>query len=124
MHMASDVNPHRVGLIPEHPTKKGGRLGRHIHFDERSRGFRVPIMKAAKITSRTWLRKSAPFNQGATGSCTGNGAVGMIATEPYRKTGVTYGEPLARKVYSQATKLDSIQGSFPPDDTGSTVLAA
>jgi hypothetical protein len=122
--MANVVNPQRVGLIPEHPSTRGGRLGRHIQFDERSRGFRVPLKAAAKIVSRTWLRRSNPFDQGATGSCTGNGAVGMLATAPYHQKGRTYNEALARKVYSQATKLDVIQGVFPPTDTGSTVLAA
>jgi hypothetical protein len=122
--VTSEANPHRVGLIPEHPSKRGGRLGRHIHFDERSRAFRVPVLKTAKITTRTWDRTVKPFDQGETGSCTGNGAVGVLATDPYLKKTVKYGEPLARKVYSQATKLDAIQGDFPPNDTGSTVLAA
>jgi hypothetical protein len=111
-------------LIPEHASKRGGRLGRHVHFDERSRGYRVPIRKTAKIASRTWTRTVKPFDQGQTGSCTGNGAVGVICTDPYKKTGKHYDEALARKVYSKATSLDSIQGDWPPDDTGSTVLAA
>jgi hypothetical protein len=125
--MAVDANPHRVGLIPEHPSKRGGRLGRHIHFDERSRGFRVPLRAAAKIVSRTWDRDVKPFDQGAIGSCTGNAAVGVLATAPFRtvrKKGVRYANPLAREVYSQATKMDVIAGVYPPKDTGSTVLAA
>jgi hypothetical protein len=117
-------NPFRMALIPEHASKRGGRLGRHIHFDERSRAFRVPLVKAAKIATRTWTRTVKPFNQGKTGSCTGNGAVGVLCTEPFWKKGKHYDEALARKVYSNATKLDSIQGDWPPDDTGSTVLAA
>jgi hypothetical protein len=64
------------------------------------------------------------FNQGDLGSCTGNGAVGVVCTEPYRKPGAKYTEALARKVYSQATKDDTIAGAYPPKDTGSTVLAA
>ncbi len=122
--MADAANPHRMALIPEHPSKKGGRLGRHIHFDERSRGYRVPLMTGAKVATRTWTRTVKPFDQGRVGACTGNGAVGVLATEPYHRKGVKYGEPLARKVYSQATNLDSIVGTYPPDDTGSTVLGA
>jgi hypothetical protein len=122
--MAKFDNPHRLALIPEHVSKRGGRLGRHIHFDERSRGYRVPIRKAAKIVTRTWARTIHPFDQGQTGSCTGNGAVGVICTEPYHAKGKHYTETLARKVYSTASRIDSIQGDWPPTDTGSTVLAA
>jgi len=122
--MSDMMNPNRLALIPELVSKRGGRLGRHIHFDERSRAFRVPLPTAAKVTSRTWKRASKPFDQGTTGSCTGNGAVGVIATVPYYKKGKKYDEALARKVYSQATKLDAIVGDWPPSDTGSTVLAA
>lgn len=123
--MAKYDNPFRMALIPELSSPHHrGRLGRHIHFDERSWGFRVPLKRAAKIATRTWSRTIAPFNQGQTGSCTGNGAVGVICTEPFRKKGKTYNEALARKVYSQASKIDNIQGDWPPTDTGSTVLAA
>ena len=123
--MANESNPHRVALIPEHPSKHGGgRLGRHIHFDERSRNYRVPVETVVKITTRIWNRTTKPFDQGDTGSCTGNGAAGVLATEPYKKPAVRYNEALARKVYSRATKDDTIQGAWPPTDTGSTVLAA
>ena len=122
--MAKVPPPIRVGLIPEHASKDGGRLGRHVHFDDRSWNFRVPLRKAAIIQTRTWDRTVKPFNQGELGSCTGNGAVGVLCTEPYRQKGIRYTEALARKVYSQATKDDTIVGDWPPKDTGSTVLAA
>ena len=119
------ANPsHHIGLIPEHPSKHGGRLGRHLHFDERSRNFPVPLPKGATIQTRTWTRTVQAFNQGDLGACTGNGAVGVVCTEPYRQKGVRYSEALARKVYSQATKDDNIVGAWPPKDTGSTVLGA
>ena len=117
-------NPHRVGLIPEQSSFLGGRLGRHIHFDEQSRSYRVPLLKGAKVVTRTWERSLPPLDQGALGACTGNGAVGVLCTEPYRQKGVRYTEALARQVYSEATRLDSIVGAWPPKDTGSTVLAA
>ena len=73
------ANPsHLVGLIPEHPSKHGGRLGRHVHFDDRSWNYRVPLRKGAVIQTRTWERTVKPFNQGDLGSCTGNGAVGVV----------------------------------------------
>lgn len=122
--MVKNAHPHRVGLISEHPSKKGGRLGRHLHFDERSKNFPVPLAAGAAIQTRTWDRTLKAFNQGELGSCTGNGAVGVICTEPYRQKGVRYTEALARKIYSQATRDDTIVGAWPPKDTGSTVLGA
>ena len=115
---------HLIGLIPEQPSRHGGRLGRHLHCDERSRNFRVPLPRGAAIQTRTWVRTMKAFDQGDLGSCTGNGAVGVVCTEPYRQPGVRYSEALARRVYSQATKDDSIVGVWPPKDTGSTVLGA
>lgn len=115
---------HLIGLIPEQPSRHGGRLGRHLHFDERSRNFRVPLPRGAAIQTRTWVRTVKAFDQGDLGSCTGNGAVGVVCTEPYRQPGVRYSEALARRVYSQDTKDDSIVGVWPPKDTGSTVLGA
>ncbi|HJV48067.1 MAG TPA: hypothetical protein VJ549_02210 [Geothrix sp.] len=122
--MANAPHPHRIGLIPEHGSKHGGRLGRHIHFDDRSWDYRVPLRAGAGIQTRTWPRALKAFNQGELGSCTGNGAVGVVCTEPYRKSGVRYSEALARKVYSQASHDDTIVGAWPPKDTGSTVLGA
>lgn len=116
-------NPHTVGLI--HETRNGVmRLGRHVHFDERSRKHAVKVSRRLALASKTWARGVKPFDQGDTGSCTGNGAVGVIASAPYKKPRVQYTEALARKVYTQATKLDTIMGTWPPSDTGSTVLAA
>ena len=122
--MAASSNPHRVGLIPETPSDRGGRLGRHLHFDERSRDFGVPLPKGAKVMTRTWERTLAAFDQGQLGSCTGNGAVGLLCTAPFREKGHRYTETLARKVYSRATHDDTIVGEWPPQDTGSTVLGA
>jgi hypothetical protein len=64
------------------------------------------------------------FNQGDLGSCTGNGAVGVASTEPFRQKSIRYTEALAKKVYSHATHDDTIVGAWPSKDTGSTVLGA
>jgi len=122
--MADTRHPHRIGMVPEHDSKHGGRLGRHVHFDELSRNFPVPLLKGAAIQTRTWNRTLKAFTQGELGSCTGNGAVGVVCTEPYRQQGVRYSEALARKIYSHASYADTIVGAWPPKDTGSTVLAA
>jgi hypothetical protein len=122
--VANASRPDRIGLIPEHLSKHGGRLGRHLHFDDRSWNFPVTLRKGAAIQTRIWNRTLKAFNQGDLGSCTGNGAVGVLCTEPYKQPGVRYSEALARKVYSQATRDDTIVGAWPPKDTGSTVLGA
>lgn len=122
--MAQAPQPHRIGLIPEFAAAQGGRLGRHLHFDDRSWNFPVPLRKGTAIRTRTWDRGLRAFNQGELGSCTGNGAVGLLCTEPYRQPGTRYSEALARRVYSRATRDDTIVGAWPPRDTGSTVLGA
>ena len=122
--MVAASQPQRVALIPERASPQGGRLGRHVHFDERSRNFAVPLQMAATITTRIWTRRVQALTQGELGSCTGNGAVGLLCTEPFRQKGVRYTEALARKVYSQASRLDTLVGAWPPDDTGSTLLGA
>lgn len=122
--MANAPHPHRIGLLLEHPSEHGGRLGRHLHFDDRSWNFPVQLKKGAIIQTRTWNRTLKAFHQGDLGSCTGNGAVGVVCTEPYRQPGVRYTQALARKVYTEASHHDTIVGAWPPRDTGSTVLAA
>ena len=71
-----------------------------MHFDERSRDYPVALPKGAKIVTRSWERNVQAFTQGALGSCTGNGAVGLLCTEPYRQKGLRYTNALARKIYS------------------------
>lgn len=76
-----------------------------------------PWVKGAQVQTRTWERPLPPLDQGELGACTGNGAVGLLSTEPFRQKGVHYTEALARQVYSEATKLDSIVGAWPPPKT-------
>lgn len=122
--MATPESLPRLGLIPEHPSSEGGRLGRHLHFDPRSRAHGVSLPRGTKIQSRLWERTTPAFDQGNLGSCTGNGAAGLLCTAPFRPKGLRGTEALARKIYSEATRLDAIVGAWPPDDTGSSVLAA
>lgn len=69
-------------------------------------------------------RRVSVFDQGALGSCTGNAIVGVGATAPYRRADVRYGQRLAVRVYKRATVLDEFDGIYPPQDTGSSGLAA
>lgn len=96
-----------------------GRLGRHVEHDERSRDYPV-IRRAAAIASRSWTRHVPIYDQGDLGSCTGNAMAGALSTGPFRHR---FTEPTARRLYSAATALDGIPGTWPPDDTGSSGLA-
>jgi len=97
----------------------GKTLGRHIHHDERSRAFETPHQT---IVTMFWPRKCDPFDQGSLGSCTGNAMIGAVMTMPIWK-GQQLIESDCVNLYSEATKLDNIYGSYPPDDTGSSGIA-
>lgn len=104
------------------------RLGRHIKFDSRSHDHRVQLGEHQQaLVSKLWARKVPSFDQGAIGSCTGNGCAGVLATEPVDLDGVAdnvdFVEDLAVKIYTRASQIDEIEGQYPEQDTGSTVLA-
>ena len=96
----------------------GKRLGRHVEHDPRSWGFPAPM--AAEIVTIRHKRLVPIYNQGTLGSCSGNAAAGSVSTAPFKRK---CKESDAVEIYKAATKLDTIPGSYPPDDTGSTGLA-
>ena len=98
----------------------GRRLGRHIAHDPRSRAYPAP--EAPAVGHVVHATHGLPLDQGNLGSCTGNAAVGLLATEPFF-TGHQPTEAEAVDVYSQATHLDGVRGVYPPTDTGSSGLA-
>jgi hypothetical protein len=109
--------------IPEHPGV--GRLGRHVEHDARSFAFETEHARAHLVSaSWRWSRRCAPFDQGDMGSCTGNAVAGAAMTAPLWRAGRNLTEVDAVRCYSDATRWDRIPGHFPPDDTGSTGLAA
>ncbi len=122
--MADAPPTQRVALIEEHPSDQGGPLGRHLHFDERSRDFAVQLEPGATIQTRTWTRRVKAFKQGKLNTCTGQAAMGVLCTEPNRRPGVRYSETTIRQIYTKATHHDTFKGAWPTKDTGSTVLAA
>jgi hypothetical protein len=99
------------------------RLGRHINHDSRSRQF-AHRASGAPLSSHRWQRYAPVLDQGNLGSCTGNAAVGLLATGPNWTIGVPHdlNEDVAVSVYSQATKEDPYSGEYPPTDTGSDGL--
>lgn len=114
----------RIALIPEHPSETGGPLGRHLHFDPRSKDHPVEVSPGSAIRTRLWKRRVGAFRQGKLNTCTGHGAMGLLCTEPYRQPGVRYSETSIRAIYTKSTHYDTLKGAWPTKDTGSTVLAA
>lgn len=111
-----------ISRIVEHVVE-GKRLGRHIHHDPRNWDYRAVVAELS-VAPKVWHRHATVFDQGDLGSCTGNAIVGCASTDPTWKKGVSYSEKVAVKVYSKATTLDDDPQNYPPNDTGSTGLAA
>ena len=113
-----------IQRIEEHPVA-GKPLGRHIQHDPRSRDFPVRAAVDATLSEVHHLRHGKIFDQGSVGSCTGNATAGAINTDPiHKKRHRLLSESDAVAIYSMATTLDGSPGSYPPDDTGSSGLAA
>lgn len=116
--------------LPEQPGLPR-RLGRHVDHDPRSRGFAAPELHEAALVSVRWTRRAPVWDQGQVGSCTGNAAAGWLVTDNAARPGITrvngqaVDEAYARDVvYHLATVLDEFPGDWPPDDGGSSGLAA
>lgn len=114
----------KLTFLTEIPVP-GKPLGRHVEHDERSReyGF-FAVAAPPPLKTVTHRRYGGVFDQGELGSCTGNAAAGAMNTLPLHRAGEKcLHEKDAVAIYSEATLLDSIDGGYPPDDTGSSGLA-
>jgi hypothetical protein len=106
------------------------RLGRHVQHDDRSRRYAYHG-EQAPLRSIQHERHVPIFDQGSLGSCTGNAAVGCIATGLFYDTITdldvpeirTLDEAAAVYVYGAATSVDPFPGTYPPQDTGSDGLS-
>jgi hypothetical protein len=111
--------------IPE-TDPNARRLGRHIAHDPRSRDYAIEAPAGASFQSVLHARHSPILDQGELGSCTGNAMAGALACAPLcadDTAGAVFDETLAVKLYSGGTRRDSVSGTYPPIDTGSTGLA-
>jgi hypothetical protein len=105
-----------------------GKLGRHVEHDPRSLRFAAPVLPRSAVQSVNWTRRIPILDQGDLGSCTGNAATGWVGTDNISRQGIiTFGgkpidETFAVSLYSLATKLDGLSGTYPPDDSGSSGL--
>jgi hypothetical protein len=122
--------------IPEHPPThpSAGRLGRHVRHDPRSLAYQVTAKSLGDLKSVRHQRFIPVLDQGDTGSCTGNAALGAVGTGDLftalagdpgcpSEVDAAADEEQAVALYSAATHLDDVFGTFPPDDTGSSGLA-
>lgn len=99
-------------------------LGRRPQFDERSRSFAAPVTRP--VPSLVHHRTFGPrLNQGDLGACTGFATATAVNTHPnHRPRHLPKTAEDARSLYSRATAIDVFDGTWPPDDTGSSGLAA
>lgn len=101
------------------------RWGRHVEHDDRSRDYPVAMCATRRPTDVLWPRYGRVLNQGGLGACTGMAMAAWLQCAPHCRTvadASQFTEEYAIKLYSLATELDDVPGSFPPDDTGSTGL--
>lgn len=120
--------------IPEE-ERKGKRLGRHVKHDPRSLRYLVAAGPREALVSVRHERRIPVLDQGDLGSCTGNAAEGACGTgalfdaipgDQKNKPDTTdayFDEQEAVALYSTATGLDTYQGTYPPEDTGSDGLS-
>ncbi len=118
------------------------RLGRHIAHDSRSLAYAHEVLPTSALKAVEWTRRIPILDQGQVGSCTGNALTGVIGTDSANRTAspvvqlradskkifkagtYTLDEKTALKFYSLNTREDDCDGTYPPDDTGSSSLAA
>jgi hypothetical protein len=126
----------------EQRHRPGQHLGRHVEHDPRSLRYAHGVLPASAIRSVSWTRRIPILDQGQLGSCTGNAATGVLGTDSAGRTATTtvtitaagaaashglftagvhaLDEAFAVALYSLATILDGVSGTYPPSDTGST----
>lgn len=115
--------------------RTGMRLGRNMWLDSRSLAHMVEndvSEMGQPFASTSWERIIPILDQKALGSCTANAGTGALGTKPFYDAAgkaalKTPGnakalEEFAIALYSDATKVDAVPGSYPPEDTGSSGL--
>jgi hypothetical protein len=90
--------------------------------DERSRAFRAPLAEDIRTVQH---KLYGPVLDQWVGSCTGHSATQNLNCKPLHTPRETYyNDAVAMRIYSRATQIDPWAGQYPPDDTGSSCLAA
>lgn len=115
-----------VDLYVRRFERSDRRLGRVVVHDPRSRAFAFP----ATVDTTTWRTRSIrlydpiPNPDQVIGNCTGCAKAMQFNAVGNRVTGQVLRMADADYIYSRATTLDPWPGAYPPDDTGSSGLAA
>jgi hypothetical protein len=100
------------------------RLGRRIDHDPQSRAYAFTPAKAVTPKTVRWEHHGPVLDQGNIGACTGFAMAQWLNTKPAHKPRAkTMKAGDAYLLYSRATQLDPFEGSWEPDDTGSSGLA-
>lgn len=112
-------------LYVVHRDQQDHRLGRQIAHDPRSRRFEFP--RSVDVPTRSFTHRvygpAVTPNQ-EIGCCTGVDQCVKANTAGNRRKGVILGMKNAEAIYHRATQNDPWPGEWPPDDTGSSGLAA
>ena len=99
----------------------GKRLGRHVSIDPRREQHGIRSLPSSALRTIEWKRNVPIFDQGEVGSCEGNGAAGVLSTAPFTNR---FDEAEAVKIYTLATQIDQIPGTYPEEDTGTDTTSA
>lgn len=100
------------------------KWGRKVEHDPRSRAYGIVVNPNVEIKTVLYANDAPVLDQGDLGSCTGNAMSQWINTHrTAQKDSSWLTEEDAVAIYSAATVIDEFEGSYPPDDTGSSGLA-
>lgn len=113
----------RIITVPQQDV----RLGRQVVHDPQSRRFAYPLTAlttkpSRPVRHRVWGPTTTPSQR--VGCCTGVDQAVQGNAKGNRRTGVILGMADAERIYSRATQIDPWAGQWPPEDTGSSGLAA
>lgn len=96
-------------------------LGRVQQHDPRSRNF--PALTTPEAPTKLFHKHyGRVLDQGSLGSCTGNAMAHSLEIAPLHVARRYFNEKAAVALYSRATVLDGFDGTYPPDDVGSSGL--
>jgi hypothetical protein len=98
----------------------GKRLGRSVHHDPRSRAYAVT--PASGLVSVRHTRHVAVYDQGDVGDCTAEAALGALSSSPF--THRFRSQRTCQAYYHAETLIDGFGDPYPPNDRGSSGLAA
>jgi hypothetical protein len=117
---------YQSGIDVEVVEQKDPRLGRNKVHDSRSRAFATSavIDKSAWRTKSIRLYETNPNPNQEVGCCTGVAKCNQLNAYGNRQAGRVLGMNDALTIYARNTQIDPWEGSWPPDDTGSSGLAS